>query len=52
MTLLACEMSASMVACTFSGTALSLGLEGKLVFSSPVAISGLSEFADILNAAL
>ena len=31
---------------------LSLGLEGKLTFSSPVAMAEFSKFADILNAAL
>ena len=31
---------------------LSLGLEGKLTFSSPVATAEFSKFADILSAAL
>ena len=31
---------------------LSLGLEGKLIFSSPVATAEFSKFADILSAAL
>ena len=37
---------------TFFGTALSLGFEWKLTFSSPVATAEFSKFAGILSAAL
>ena len=45
-TLLTCEMSSIVWHC------LSLGLEGKLTFSSPVATAGFSKFAGIFSAAL
>ena len=47
MTLLACEMSA--ILWWFEH---SLGLEGELTFSSPVATAEFSKFADILSAVL
>ena len=46
-TLLACEMSAIVQYFEHS-----LGLEGKLTFSSPVATAEFSKFAGILSAAL
>ena len=52
MTLLACEMSAIVWKFEHSWHCLSLGLEGKLTFSSPVATAEFSKFAGILSVAL
>ena len=51
-TLLACEMSAIVQKFEHSLHCLSLGLEWKLTFSSPVATAEFSKFAGILSAAL
>ena len=51
-TLLACEMSAIVQQLSTLWHCLSLGLEGKMIFSSPVATAELSKFAGILSAAL
>ena len=51
-TLLACEMSALCGSLSILWHCLSLGLDWKLTFSSPVATAEFSKFAAILNAAL
>ena len=51
-TLLACEMSAIVRSFDHSLHCLSLGLQWKLTFSSPVATAEFSKFAGILSAAL
>ena len=51
-TLLACEMSAIVWFFSILWHCLSLRLEWKLTFSSPVATAEFSKFADILSAAL
>ena len=51
-TLPACEMSAIVSSLSILWHCLSLGLELKLTFSSPVAIAEFSKFADIFGAAL
>ena len=51
-TLLACEMSAIVWYLNILWYCLSLGLEWKLTFSSPVATAAFSKFAGILSAAL
>ena len=51
-TLLACEMNAVVQQFEHSLALLSLGLEWKLTFSSPVATAEFSKFANILSAAL
>ena len=51
-TLLACEMSAICGSLSILWHCLSLGLEWKLTFSSPVATAEFSKFVDILSAAL
>ena len=51
-TLLACEMSAIVWSLSILWHGLSLGLERKLTFSSPVATDEFSKFAGILSAAL
>ena len=51
-TLLVCEMSVIVRYLSILWHCLSLGLEWKLTFSSPVAIDEFSKFADILSAAL
>ena len=50
--LLACEMSAICGSLSILWHCLSLGLESKLTFSSPVATAEFSKFAGILSAAL
>ena len=50
--LLACEMSAIVQSFEHSLHCLSLGLEWKLTFSSPMATAKFSKFAGILSAAL
>ena len=51
-TLLECEMSAICGSLSILWHCLSLGLESKLTFSSPVATAEFSKFADILNVPL
>ena len=51
-TLLVCEMSAIVHSLSILWQCLSLGLEWKLTFSSPVATAEFSKFAGILSAAL
>ena len=51
-TLLACEMSAIVWYLSILWHYLSLGLEQKLTFSSPMATAEFSKFAGILSAAL
>ena len=51
-TLLTCEMSTVCSSLNIFWHCLSLGLEWKLTFSSPVAIAEFSKFAGILSAAL
>ena len=51
-TLLACEMSAIVWYLSILWHYLSLGLERKLTFSSPMATAEFSKFAGILSAAL
>ena len=51
-TLLACEMSAIVCCLNILWHCLSLGLEWKLTFSSPVATAEFSKFAGILSGAL
>ena len=51
-TLLACEMSAIVCSLSILWPWLSLGLEWKLTFSSPVATTEFSKFPGILSAAL
>ena len=51
-TLLECEMSAIVCNLSILCHCLSLGLEWKLTFSSPVATAEFSKFAGILSAAL
>ena len=51
-TLLACEMSAIVCCLNILWRCLSLGLEWKLTFSSPVATAEFSKFAGILSGAL
>ena len=51
-TLLACEMSTIVSSLSILWHCLSLGLEWKLTFSSPVATAEFSKFADILSEAL
>jgi len=52
MTLLACEMSPNVSSLNILWHCLSLGLEWKLIFASPVATTEFSKFAGILSAAL
>ena len=51
-TLLACEMSPNVSSLNILWHCLSLGLEWKLIFASPVATTEFSKFAGILSAAL
>ena len=51
-TLLACEMSSVVCSLSIHWHCLSLGLEWKLTFSSPVATAEFSKCAGILSAAL
>ena len=51
-TLLACEMSVTVQQFEHSLVLLSLGLEWKLTFSSPVATVDFSKFAGISSAVL
>ena len=51
-TLLACEMSAIVWSLSILWHCLSLGLEWKLTFSSPVATAEFSKFAGMLSAAV